>query len=286
MNALWISGAIPGEGLKQFKYDQSKIELEGMFQKGSISKWDFQCILGDLTFCKCADALITQHMSGTISAEYCRQLKHALDTLELEGSLKKGFKAVKAFQTPQADVTQHTFAGEVMIMPNTGAVSAEDLRHLTYDLLKFGLEGMLKKGVISEIDFETLEGDVAQRPHIRDLKTMRPSGAIREEDFKHLKRLYDLIKFGLQGMLNKGAISDAGFHTLEVYSAHCQRIQDLNTMRGSGAISAEHFQDLKNDLIKAEVEIMLEEASISKQDSTHLQHDLSWSNMQSLMVGA
>jgi hypothetical protein len=261
-----------------------------MFQKLCISKWDFQLLLGDVTLCKCTDELISQCKSGVVSARYCRHLKYALNKCELEGSLKKGSKAVDAFQTPQVDMTQHKHPKELTAMQNTEAVSAEDFRQLKYDLLKFGFEGILKKGVIPEIDFESLEEYFTQCPCTHDLKIMQPSGAITDEDFNHLKRLCDLVKFGMEDMLNTGAISDADdVHALEVHSAHGQRIQDLKTRRDNEAISAKEFEDLKCDLIKFEVESMLEEATGSNHSSNDLQHDLSLSFdplIQSPLFGA
>jgi len=273
MNAMWVCGAISGVSPQELKYDQSKLELEGMFQKHCISKWDFQLLLGDLTLCKCTDELMSQYKNGVVSARYCRHLKNALNKFELEGSLKKGSKAVDAFQTPQVDTTQHKHSEELTAMQNTEAVSAEYFRQVKYDLIKFGLEGILKKGVIPEIDFESLEGFVTHCPCIHDSKIMQPSGTITDEDFMHLKRLYDLVKFGLEGMLNKGAISDVDVHTIEVHSAHGRRIQDLKTRRENGTISAEEFEDLKCDLIKFEVESILEEATSSNHSSKDLQHD-------------
>lgn len=84
MTAMWICGEISGEGLHEVKYDQPRLELEGMFQTRCISKWDFQLLLGDLTLCKCTDELMSQHKSGIVSARYCRHLRYALNKFELE----------------------------------------------------------------------------------------------------------------------------------------------------------------------------------------------------------
>lgn len=207
--------------------------------------------------------------------------------------MNKGSKAEDAFQTPLVGMTRHRHSGELTAVQSTEPVSAEDFRQLTYDLIKFGLEGILKRGLIPEIDFECLEGNLARCPHTHDLKITRLSRATTDEDFKHLKRLYDLVKFGLEGMLSEGAMSDAGVHTIEAHSAHGHRIQDLKAMRDNRAISAEEFEDLKCDLIKFEVESMLEEATNPNHSSNDLQHVLSqsidplvaWSDLQQDLHG-
>jgi len=95
-----------------------------------------------------------------------------------------GWQAVPIhLATTRARLARHT--GELKALRNCGAISVEDFKRLLegYDQIKFQLEGMMKKGPISEGDFETLSADLRRLESAREFVPARNCGATSAEDF-------------------------------------------------------------------------------------------------------
>lgn len=178
-------GAISGDDLRQLKYDLYTFEWEAMMKKGCISKDGFESLRRYFRKCKSVDGLRTMRNRGLISVDDFKHLMYDLDRFELEGLLKSGLISENDFQALQEDLKQRRHTGELKALRNCGAISGEDFKCLLegYDLIKFQLEGLLKKGPISEGDLGTLSADLRRLESAGEFAPAQNCGATLAEDF-------------------------------------------------------------------------------------------------------
>jgi hypothetical protein len=178
---------------------------------------------------------------GAISDDDYRQLKYDLYTFEWEAMLKKGCISKDDIESLRRYFRKCKSAEGLRTMRSRGTISVDDFKQLMYDLDKLELEGLLKRCLISENDFQILQEDLKQRRHTGELKAMRNRGAISVDDYKRLLEGYGLIKFQLEGMLNKRSISEGDIETLSADLRRLESAGEFAPARHCGATSAEDF---------------------------------------------
>merc|ERR1711920_75242 len=133
---------------------------------------------------------------------------------------------------------------ELNAMQRCVASSEDDFNQFKQDMMKFQLERMLKKDLISEDDCADLLDDLRQNKDEKELKLLVTCAS--EEDSKELKS--DMMKFQLERMLKKGLISE------DVYAAHLRHDMSkfkLECMLEKGSITNDDFQTLQEDLLRS-----------------------------------
>jgi hypothetical protein len=178
---------------------------------------------------------------GAISDDDFRELKYDLYTCEWEAMLKKGCISKEDFESLRRYFRKCKSAEGLRAMRDRGTISDDEFKKLMYDLDWFELEGLLKRGIISENDFQIRQEDLKQRRHTGELKAMRNRGAISVEDYKRFLEGYGLIKFQLEGMLIKGSISEGDIETLSADLRRLECAGEFAPLPRCGATLAEDF---------------------------------------------